>query len=316
MSTKTPRSKDIDLEELIDDLNFDDVSDPALPTRWGRYLLFTFALLLSIGVGLWFFGSENEESLTTSNQLLGPSETVESFGWEELDSVCLNNRIIGAAPLKGICGPTWEKIFTQITQFVPGPTETEFVTVTETETVFRPGNRVYLASREPQVREGIPGDVFINRLNGNLYRKIENAWNLSANISIEKIVTEVETVTLTETVFIQGGSGQGSASLGACAENVNVSAKPAYKANIGWYVSEVTFSDIAGCNGKTLMIALLDSNEDTLVEGEKVISGSSLTFTCVTDSVGLCSAGGDLLTPVGVNQLSSEATKLVFAIYD
>ena len=315
MATKTPRPPDFDLDDLINGLDPDQDLKTSSNRRWGLILLSVIAIIALIGAGLWFLNSNSEEDATTSNQLLGPIETAESFGWEELDSVCLNNRIIGAAPLKGICGPTWEKIFTQITEFIPGPIET--VTVTETQTVFRPGNRVYLAPRDPLVQEGIAGDVFINRTNGNLYRKIENAWNLSANISVERVVTEVETVTVTETVYVQGGSGQGSANLGACDDNVDVSAKPAYKATKGWYVSEVTFSDIAaGCNGQTLMIELLDSSDATLVEGEKAISGSTLTFTCVTDSNGFCTTGGDLTTPVGVTQLSSAATKIVFAIYD
>jgi hypothetical protein len=315
MATKTPRPEDFNLDELLEDIENPTTESSGGLKKWYRYLLILVVLLLLLGGGIWYLNSSTDQATQSTTELLGPIDTVESFGWEELDSVCLNNRIIGAAPLKGICGPSWEKIFTQITEFIQGPTEV--VTVTETQTVFRPGNRVYLAQRDPRAQEGIAGDVFINRSTGNLYRKIENAWNLSANLSVERIITEVETVTVTNTVFVPGGAGEGSASLGACDDNVNVTARPGYKALVGWYISEVTFSDVnAACSGQNLMIELLDGSEDTLAEGEKTISGTSITFTCNPDSNGLCGAGGDLTTPLGVTALSGTAEKIIFAIYD
>lgn len=325
MATKTPSQGNFDLNQLLDDLE----TQPA-PEKNNRKFIWIFIVLvisLIAGLAFTFFNNNSQVEGTSSNQLLGPTDAVESFGWEELDSVCLNNRIIGAAPLKGICGPTWEKIFTQVSQLVPGPTEVVTVTETETVTVFRPGNRVYLAERNPINREGISGDVFINRASGDLFRKDETAWTLSANLTVERIVTETNTQVVVQTVTVSDGSG--TTGFSTCDDTVFVDITPAYvasitslPANAKWIISSLRFSQINDlCIGKRLMIQLLNSNDETIATGELVILDNSdpdnnfISFECTPNpTTGLCN--GDLTTPVGVTELTSNAQDLVFAIYD
>lgn len=298
MVIKTPKQPDFDLSELIEDFEQNEKKSSKNLLKIAALIALIFLLVLS--AFLFFSSSEGEQS-AQPNQLLGPTDVVESYGWESLDSVCLNNRIIGAAPLKGICGPTWEKIFTQISQIVTEPGE--IVTVTETETirVFEPGNRVYLGPRNPRVQEGISGDVFINQTNGDLFTKTNTAWNLSANVAFERVVTEIQTVTRTETIVVGGGTIQGSGDLGSCQGSVpvNISARPAFVSG-SWVLNTITFSNLENdCVGKTLDVQLLDITPAELTTSALSINGTSLTFNFF-----------------GLRIPANSIDSLVFAIYD
>jgi len=298
MVIKTPKQPEYELSEFIEDFEQNEKQSSKNLLKIATLIALIFLLVLS--AFLFFSSSEGEQS-AQPNQLLGPTDVVESYGWESLDSVCLNNRIIGAAPLKGICGPTWEKIFTQISQIVTEPGE--IVTVTETETirVFEPGNRVYLGPRNPRVQEGISGDVFINQTNGDLFTKTNTAWNLSANVAFERVVTEIQTVTRTETIVVGGGTIQGSGDVGSCQgdEPVSISVQPTFVSG-GWKINTVTFSDLEDdCVGKTLDVQLLDSNNDELSTADLIISGTSEIFNFSS-----------------FNIPADSIYRLVFAIYD
>lgn len=298
MVIKTPKQPEYDLSEFIED--FEQNEKQASKNLLKIATLIALIFLLALSAFLFFSSSEGEQS-AQPNQLLGPTDLVESYGWESLDSVCLNNRIIGAAPLKGICGPTWEKIFTQISQIVTEPGE--IVTVTETETirVFEPGNRVYLGPRNPQVQEGISGDVFINQTNGDLFTKTNTTWNLSANVAFERVVTEIQTVTRTETIVVGGGTIQGSGDLGSCQGSVpvNISARPTFVSG-SWILSTVTFSNLAdACRGKTLDVQLLGTNDVAISSSNLLVAGSSEVFNFSSPTIP-----------------ADSILKLVFAIYD
>jgi hypothetical protein len=160
---------------------------------------------------------------------------------------------------------------------------------------------VYLAERDPRRQEGIPGDVFINQLSGDLYTKSEADWDLTSNVSTEVTVTEIQT--RTEFIVVDGGSGDsigGSASLGPCDDRVNISARPTFNPLAGtWSINTVTFSDISiNCNGKTLAVQLLDN---TLERANQTleISGTTAVFNFSAEPV-----------------LTRDVTRIVFAIYD
>lgn len=298
MATKTPPSPDYDIYELTEEYEF---AENKNSNKNGWFIALAIGFFSAIAAGAFFLFSSDTEQPNLPNQLLGPTDIVQSYGWDTLDGVCLNNRIIGAAPLKGVCGPSWEKIFTQISEIITGPGEIVTVTEVQTVRVFEPGNRVYLAERDPRRQEGIPGDVFINQLSGDLYTKSEADWDLTSNVSTEVTVTEIQT--RTEFIVVDGGSGDsigGSASLGPCDDRVNISARPTFNPLAGtWSINTVTFSDISiNCNGKTLAVQLLDN---TLERANQtlVISGTTAVFNFSAEPV-----------------LTRDVTRIVFAIYD
>lgn len=298
MATKTPPSPDYDIYELTEEYEF---AENKNSNKNGWFIALAIGFFSAIAAGAFFLFSSDTEQPNLPNQLLGPTDIVQSYGWDTLDGVCLNNRIIGAAPLKGVCGPSWEKIFTQISEIITGPGEIVTVTEVQTVRVFEPGNQVYLAERDPRRQEGIPGDVFINQLSGDLYTKSEADWDLTSNVSTEVTVTEIQT--RTEFIVVDGGSGDsigGSASLGPCDDRVNISARPTFNPLAGtWSINTVTFSDISiNCNGKTLAVQLLDN---TLEHANQtlVISGTTAVFDFSSSPI-----------------LTSDVTRIVFAIYD
>ena len=298
MATKTPPSPDYDIYELTEEYEF---AENKNSNKNGWFIALAIGFFSAIAAGAFFLFSSDTEQPNLPNQLLGPTDIVQSYGWDTLDGVCLNNRIIGAAPLKGVCGPSWEKIFTQISEIITGPGEIVTVTEVQTVRVFEPGNQVYLAERDPRRQEGIPGDVFINQLSGDLYTKSEADWDLTSNVSTEVTVTEIQT--RTEFIVVDGGSGDsigGSASLGPCDDRVNISARPTFNPLAGtWSINTVTFSDISiNCNGKTLAVQLLDN---TLERANQtlVISGTTAVFDFSSSPI-----------------LTSDVTRIVFAIYD
>jgi hypothetical protein len=298
MATKTPPSPDYDIYELTEEYEF---AENKNSNKYGWFIALAIGFFSAIAAGAFFLFSSDTEQPNLPNQLLGPTDIVQSYGWDTLDGVCLNNRIIGAAPLRGVCGPSWEKIFTQISEIITGPGEIVTVTEVQTVRVFEPGNRVYLAERDPRRQEGISGDVFINQLSGDLYTKSEADWDLTSNVSTEVTVTEIQT--RTEFIVVDGGSGDsigGSASLGPCDDRVNISARPTFNPLAGtWSINTVTFSDISiNCNGKTLAVQLLDN---TLERANQtlVISGTTAVFNFSAEPV-----------------LTRDVTRIVFAIYD
>jgi hypothetical protein len=275
LSTEAPQKPEFNFNELFQE----DPQNNSGKSYWLVLLLFFLAIVAGGIIAFFAFSNQSQESATSGNFLLGPTDLVESYGWDELGGVCLSNRIIGAAPLKGVCGPTWEKLFTQVENVITTPGET----ITNIETVFAPGNRVYLARSNPRAQLGIVNDVFINTSNGNLFTKTPTGWNLSSNVAVEREVTVTEIQTVTETRFVQipGGSlGEGSTSFGACDDEVAISATPVFDATSStWKLNTIEFSDISNdCNGQTLAIQLFDSSKAELYSSTLQISGTSVTF--------------------------------------
>ena len=296
MATKTPPSPDYDIYELTEEYEF---AENKNSNKNGWFIALAIGFFSAIAAGAFFLFSSDTEQPNLPNQLLGPTDIVQSYGWDTLDGVCLNNRIIGAAPLKGVCGPSWEKIFTQISEIITGPGEIVTVTEVQTVRVFEPGNQVYLAERDPRRQEGISGDVFINQLSGDLYTKSEADWDLTSNVSTEVTVTEIQT--RTEFIVVDGGSIGGSASLGPCDDRVNISARPTFDPQAGtWNINTVTFSDIsANCNGKTLEVQLLDNTVERARQTVVISDATPAVFDFSSSPI-----------------LTSDVTRIVFAIYD
>jgi hypothetical protein len=276
LSTETPPKPEFNINELFQE----DPQNNSGNSYWLVLLMFFSTLVVGGIIAFFGFSNQSQDFASSDNFLLGPTDLVESYGWDELGGVCLSNRIIGAAPLKGVCGPTWEKLFTQVENVITAPGET----ITNIETVLLPGNRVYLARSNPRTQLGIVNDVFINTLSGDLFTKTPTGWNLSSNVAIEREVTVTEIQTVTETRFVQipGGSlGEGSTSFGACDDEVEISVAPIFDAaSSTWKLNTITFSDISDdCAGQTLAIQLFDSSSpNPLYSADLEIAIDSLTF--------------------------------------
>ncbi len=273
MSTEAPQKPEFNINELFQE----DPQNNSGKSYWLALLLFLLAIVTGGIIAFFGFSNQSQDSATSDNFLLGPTDLIESYGWDELGGVCLSNRIIGAAPLKGVCGPTWEKLFTQVENVITTPGET----ITNIETVFLPGNRVYLARSNPRAQLGLVNDVFINTSNGNLFTKTPTGWNLSSNVAVEREVTVTEIQTVTETRFVQipGGSlGEGRTSFGPCDNEVAISAKPKFVPGEsgGWELDSITFSGIAEkCIGQFITIEIFDgpltqSNGEPLPPGSRI----------------------------------------------
>ena len=293
MSTETPQKPEFNLNELFQE----DSKTNSSKSYWLPLLGFLFAIAVGGIIAFFALSNQSEEATSANNFLLGPTDSIESYGWNELGSVCLSSRIIGAAPLKGVCGPTWEKLFTQVENVITAPGET----ITNIETVFETGNRVYLARSNPRVQLGIVNDVFINTTSGDLFTKTPAGWVLSSNVSIEREVTVTEIQTVTETRFVQipGGSlGEGNTSFGACDDEVAISATPAFDAAASiWILNTIVFSGIStDCDGQTLAIQLFDSVPNERYTSSLTINSTSASFT-------------------GINLPADEIIELAFSIY-
>jgi len=303
LSTEAPQKPEFNINELFQE----DPQNNSGKSYWLALLLFLLAIVVGGIVAFFCFSNQSQDSATSDNFLLGPTDLIESYGWDELGGVCLSNRIIGAAPLKGVCGPTWEKLFTQVENVITTPGET----ITNIETVFAPGNRVYLARSNPRAQLGIVNDVFINTSNGNLFTKTPTGWNLSSNVAVEREVTVTEIQTVTETRFVQipGGSlGQGTTGFAPCTGEapIRISATPRFVSGLsgGWMLASITFSDIVEtCDKHTLEIQLLDSNNNSLYSSSLLISKDSGT-SLITETF--------TITP----QIAADSVfKLAFSIY-
>jgi hypothetical protein len=283
LSTEAPQKPEFNINEIFQE----DPQNNSGKSYWLALLLFLLAIVVGGIIAFFGFSNQSQDSSTSDNFLLGPTDLIESYGWDELGGVCLSNRIIGAAPLKGVCGPTWEKLFTQVENVITTPGET----ITNIETVFAPGNRVYLARSNPRAQLGIVNDVFINTSNGDLFTKTPTGWNLSSNVAVEREVTVTEIQTVTETRFVQipGGSlGEGTTAFASCAgdEPIRISATPRFVSgsNSGWRLDSITFSDIPSrCNNHTLAIQIFVKSDPiaSYVSSKDIVDTDTVKFESI-----------------------------------